>query len=106
MGYYYGEIQTMKKLMNRLICGTALMIMITLLVAGDVCAVNHSWTGSGGDNNWSTATNWDGGVNIPANGDTVIFDFNSTSRHDTICDYNLTGIKIEVIDPLLQYPFR
>lgn len=47
-------------------------IACALLTALTCAATNRTWTGSGADNNWMTAGNWQGGV-APSPGDSLIF---------------------------------
>jgi fibronectin-binding autotransporter adhesin len=47
-------------------------VACALLTALTCAATNRTWTGSGSDNNWMTAGNWQGGV-APSPGDSLIF---------------------------------
>jgi autotransporter-associated beta strand protein len=58
----------------------------------------RTWIGTT-DANWDTATNWVSNIK-PGNGDTVVFDSNSTANLATNNDIaSLTGLTIQVVDP-------
>lgn len=46
--------------------------MVLFVGISNAEAANVTWSGAGGDNNWSTGANWVGGT-APVNGDTLIF---------------------------------
>ena len=56
--------------------GFIALLALLLLSTTGAFAADKTWTGGGGDNNWSTAGNWAGGV--PGAADTAIFNENVT----------------------------
>src|SRR6267142_6059094 len=80
-------------------------ITCVLLLAGIASAVTRTWTGAGGNNNWSTTANWGGAV--PAAGDDIVFSgstrlspvndltpgisFNSITFNSSAAAFNVTG---------------
>lgn len=54
-------------------------------------AATKTWTGAGGDNKFSTAANWSGGV--PTNGDSLSFDVASLGA-DTALDNDIAGLSL------------
>lgn len=66
-------------------------IIKNVSAAGNTC----TWTGSGGDMLFSTATNWSGCSGVPTNGDNLIF--NDVSDPDNtywIVDNDITGLTV------------
>ena len=77
---------------------TIAAISLTLLCVSVAIAANHTWTGGGLDNAWSTTGNWLGGV-APDGDDNIIFDNNSSAKLVNSNDISgLTGITITIID--------
>lgn len=59
-----------------------------------VQAATQTWTGGGGDNHWSTAANWSGGV-APAPGDDLVFPAGAaqlTNVNDLTADFAINSI--------------
>lgn len=52
-----------------------LFIATPAVHAASATAMTDTWTGKGGNDNWSTAANWSNGV--PQNGDNLVFDITS-----------------------------
>ncbi len=50
---------------------TNLASVIGAMAVAAVCAAERTWTGGGGDANWSTAANWEG--TVPSSGDALNF---------------------------------
>jgi hypothetical protein len=55
-------------------------------------AAAKTWTGAGGDNKFSTATNWSTGT-IPANGDSLLFDATGLSANTTLTN-DISGLSL------------
>src|SRR5476651_412324 len=50
-----------------------------VFLCGGLRAATIQWTGAGGNDSWSTPTNWSGGV-VPGDGDDVLFGANSSTQ--------------------------
>ena len=97
--------------------GFLLSIIIVLINPASVFAATKTWDGEGGDDNWTTAANWDADT-APVAGDDLVFDtdaanfnddspnndfgagtlFNSIAAQGSANDYdiNLTGNDIDI----------
>jgi autotransporter-associated beta strand protein len=51
----------------------ARLSLLALLLGSSAHANTHTWNGGGGNNNWSTGTNWGTGGTAPASGDVLVF---------------------------------
>ncbi|MBL0141947.1 MAG: IPTL-CTERM sorting domain-containing protein [Betaproteobacteria bacterium] len=51
-----------------------------------LCASAQSWSGLGGDSNWSTGANWTGGVAPPATGTTTSLVFGPSGNYSPVVD--------------------
>ena len=51
--------------------GVLLGVFLAIAFALPSAQAARTWTGSGGDQNWFNPLNWDGGVSLPGNGDSV-----------------------------------
>lgn len=90
--YCPGVIRRMRGVLFRLTLLLACLACLAL-AAPAARAANLSWLGTGGDQNWSTAANWNGGA-APVDGDKLIFDsgsgVNLTSNNDIVGLNNLS----------------
>lgn len=82
----------------RLGFGLALMAMLAFSVLfnnNTAFAATKTWTGAGGDANWSTSSNWSPS-GAPTNGDTLVFNLSSlgsqTSPNNDIDNISITGM--------------
>lgn len=68
-------------------CGIISAILLTSSVSAQS---SHTWTGGGGDNNWSTAANWSGGA--PDGND--IINFAGTTRLNNTNNLTIAGFRL------------
>lgn len=74
----------------------ALVVLALLGAAGAAQAATSTWTGDGGDRNWTTDSNWEGGA-PPSAGDDLVFPAsptNSTSTNDFVAGTQFGSITI------------
>ena len=75
---------------------TALALAVSVFgnigIAPNAYAVAKTWTGAGGNNNFSTAANWSDN-SVPVNGDSLNFSVTSLSA-DAILNNDLTGLSV------------
>ena len=73
----------------------ALSALLTINV-GSASAATRTWTGAGGDNNFSTSANWSGGA-APTNGDVITFDTASLTEAETVTN-DISGLSLAGIN--------
>lgn len=84
--------QTLKKLTS---FTTALVLMLSALTVwtpGKALAATRTWDGGGDGASWSDESNWDPGQ-VPANGDTVVFDMSVLTENTTI-ENDIEGLSL------------
>lgn len=66
------------------------LAVVVLASAPDrsLAASTRIWTGTGADTAWSTAANWNGGISLPAGGDSLVFPIGPTPAQRTM-NHNL-----------------
>ncbi len=71
-----------------------IVVLTALGLAGVTQAAAIAWDGDGGDNLWSTASNWDGDT-LPTSGtDTVVIDGSYTVNYDVVAPQNFNDIDV------------
>jgi len=73
----------------------ALSALLTINV-GSAFAATRTWTGAGGDNNFSTSANWSGGA-APTNGDVITFDTASLTEAEIVTN-DISGLSLAGIN--------
>src|SRR5687768_6446901 len=61
-------------------------LLICFLFVPTVYAASYTWIGTGGNNNWSNANNWDP-ARTPATDDVLIFDGSRTASASVTVDF-------------------
>ncbi|MGY2132025.1 T9SS type A sorting domain-containing protein [Hymenobacter sp. HD11105] len=62
------------------------ILFLSLISSLEAHALTYTWVGTGGNNNWSTASNWEP-VRIPASDDILLFDGNRTGSANVLVDF-------------------
>jgi fibronectin-binding autotransporter adhesin len=97
-------VRRIKRLLNVVAAGivsvSSLFVLApTVHAAADTC----TWTGLGGDTNFSTAANWSGCDNgtVPENGDSLVFPFTVTefTPNNDIVGLNVAGLTFNGVSP-------
>lgn len=70
--------------MRKLSVKWIIMVASLVMMAGMTMAADYSWTGNGGDTNWTTPLNWQGGTGFPgASGDVATLSAADTVKLNT-----------------------
>ena len=67
--------------------------MFMVLLGSGFRGFSQTWTGGGGDGNWTTPTNWSTNA-VPVTGATVIFNTNENVNFDVVASLSIDALQI------------
>jgi len=84
-----------KLLTKALLAITCCLGIVLFINTSDTFAITKTWTGLGGDDNFSTAANWSDGI-VPQNGDDLLFP--DPSSETSFANANIPGLQVNSIE--------
>ncbi len=103
------RLKRLSSLATASVLSVSALLNIALVPVAGAAADTCTWTGAGGNNDFSTAANWSGCDNgtVPENGDALVFPSNVTDRApvNNLISASFTSLTFTGTDPSAGYTF-